>query len=513
MGPNDLFLDGRHDSDGTFYHSLSSTIEETMQAARPLLWLVATSLSLASSKRLQEDGFHYPMHLLVLHLVATLFQRSVQSVLQRYKAGPDPAPSQLPIRLAWTHLVIFACGSAHALSVAASLVYGYQTVLLSRHLALVIMILAPDWQLLNVEANILERRSWPETDALHDSAFKVALRLLGVVLLFEAHFTINERDTKTLLGALGFSVLAQLMSMLGNILQSETATNDDNSARWSSPSNGLSTSTWTLLCSTVLATVGIYKVEPPGVRGHYLPLPSVWLLVINVFASAIALDRSPALFRYGECLREHDARASRTWFGYCLQSGVVLPTILVGLTMCFTKLLCHQPPSASLAQCLGFLLATFASSSRQDMESLISITREARLLLRSGNSRKAELVEGGQRVLSISSKILLWIMLVCSLAIWTAVLMWHAPTSEMPSPKHALLDRAYQAQSPLDLVVSRFAETREEVLEALSDLLTTSELRVLRPRIFIYDKASNLDQNVILLMISREIYWLWNLQM
>lgn len=450
------------------------------QSRYPFLWLTATSLSLATSKRLFEDGFHYPMYLLLFHLLATIALRILRHVFFH-----SPSQRRPTIELSWIHLLICAIGLAYVSAIAGSLAYGYQTILLNRYLPHVAMILALDWQLGNIWAAFLDCF---ELRLVYELIFRLSLRLFGVAMIFGFQVNINERDTKTLLGALGLSVLAQLVGMLYIALRLWASTTSRRS--FVSDSWGrylkLDITTLALLCALPVTIFGIRSIENRGKRGHDLPWPGSFMLIVNVAASALALDSSVAFFRNTDCPCKPPTPAGErglcSFLGHRLHDGILLPMLLVGLTMAFATIFCHQPPVVSLGQFAGFLLAIMASITVADVANGVDLLRNARNLVRSDNKSS-----------SPSSRFFLLLLACSGLAVWPFVLVRPVSSTYTSHLANVTLDHSYRAANNLDVVVSRFAESREDLVTTLGGVM--GEIRSQHPRIFIYDKASNIDHD------------------
>jgi hypothetical protein len=458
-----------------------------------LLWLFASAVSFTTTKHLLEHGFHFPMHLLFLQLVATLVLKTLLWSVGRVLKHRQPIPTletASPFALGdssdkSTHRLIYA------VSISGAYVCAYQALHHSYNLPMVIVLLGLDWK---------PRASLPTQleSKLYDHTAK-ALTLLGVsmILVF---------DFRASVPGISMSLLATLLIAIARHARVKLGKGESISIM----SGPVKRPTWfSTIDIEVLGLLGgvllslfwcrFREQQYSRVDSYELFRSVAYVLSVNIVTSSIMLAAGE--FFSQTALPSSDPEGSKFPGDRAvvrLSQSVALIAI-VTIAQIWSAVL---PPNVSQWQWVGFGVVIFAAIPIESWKPLLSTIHSSvvnrahacRGRARSQTSCEYDSVEEDlaeakrdiavDLVGSSTSTLLLAIVLL-----WMLLLLQSLTAAPVAlNTRKAVLDTSYRPFRALDIVIARYDESASEVAAHINELLSLRKIGLLNPEIVIYNK-------------------------
>ena len=314
----------------------------------PRVFRISTSaLSILTAKAIYIHGYHHPLRLLLLHLVATSLWEIILRLSSRkidrkfdtkdYTLYELARQGKLWSRTGLKLCLRFGFGTA-------ALFCEYQAIYRFRSLPALAMLLLPDWSLLVR----LARR----TDILASKKIVASFGyLVGVAMVLVFEEQLSEVGLKLLVITVFLGVASQLLR------QEPSAVDDDQLTRSSLPIAPVRDKILLLLCTIIAAMIAIYLREwlvytPP------LSNMLLFTLAVNTLAAVVAFQCSGSYFKHTEPLatfngveEDYDENEMDSALEtVALQCVLVLGSFLVDFSS-------GSPFSVSIWQYIGFWIA------------------------------------------------------------------------------------------------------------------------------------------------------------
>jgi hypothetical protein len=458
-----------------------------------LLWLFASAVSFTTTKHLLEHGFHFPMHLLFLQLVATLLLKtllwSVGRVLKQRQPIPTPATAS-PFTLGdsndeSTHRWVYA------VSISGAYVCAYQALHHSYNLPMVIVLLSLDWA---------PRAALPVQfeSGLYDRAAK-ALTLVGVSMILVFDFRASVSGTS-------MSLLATLLLAIARRARAELRKGESiciTSGPVKRPSwlSRIDIDVLGLLGGVLLSLFWCRFREQQFTRVETRALlrSVADVLPINIAASSFMLAAGqffpqtapPSSDPEGSKLPENRVLGR-------LSQSVALVAIVTIAEIWSAVLL----PNVSQWQWVGFGVIIFAAIPIESWNSLLSTIQSSvvnrahscRGRARSQTSCEYDSIEEdlAKTKLDIATDLVgpsAWKLLFAIISFWLLLLLQSSTTVPAAlNTRKAVLDTSYRPLRALDIVIARYDESASEVAAHINELLSLPKIGLLNPEIVIYNK-------------------------
>jgi hypothetical protein len=463
-----------------------------------LLWLFASAVSLTTTKHLLEHAFHFPMHLLFLHLVGALVLKtllwSVGRALRHRQPSSTPTPTTGSPFVSSngnneaTHRFIYA------VSISGSYVCAYQAIHHSYNLPMAIVLLGLDWRSRDSLPMQLESKLYDRTGN--------ALTLIGVSMILVFDFRASVPGiSMSLLAAMMIAIAQHVKAKLRQGELTSTTSRPMKRPSWFSK---IDIDVLGLLGSVVLSLFWcrFREQQYSRVESYNLFSSVAYILTLNIATSSIMLAtgvHSPPSGNPEDRKFPGDRPISR------LSQSVALVTI-VTIAETWSSVL---PPNISPWQWVGFGITIFAAIPVETWKALVSTTYVAiisrahsyRERARSPTVCRYDFVERGltetKREISLdlvgpwTPKLLFAIS-----SLWMLLLLQSLATVPVAlSARKAVLDTSYQPLRALDIVIARYDEPASEVAMHISELLTLPRIRLLNPEIVIYNKLETANSS------------------
>jgi hypothetical protein len=465
-----------------------------------VLWLFASVVSLTTTKHLLEHAFHFPMHLLFLHLVGTLVLKSLLWSVGRALRHRQPSstpPTAGPLVLSAnsneaTHRLIYA------VSISGAYVCAYQALHHSYNLPIAIVLLSLDWA---------PRAGLPTQfeSKLYEHVAK-ALTLIGISMILVFDFRASVPGiSMSLLATMMIAIAQHARAKLEQGKLTSTMSRPMKRPSWFSK---IDIDALGLLGSVVLALFWcrFREQQYARVRSYDLLSSMAYTLAVNVATSSIMLaagDPFPQTFTPRDNPEDCKFPGDRA-VGRLSQSVALVAIVTVAET--WSSVL---PPNISPWQWVGFGIIIFAAIPVETWKVLISTTnvtivsrvRSCRERMRSRTTCRYESVESGltetkrEIALDLAGP---WTpkLLFAISSIWTMLLLQSLVTAPVAlNARKAVLDTPYQPLRALDIVIARYDEPASEVAMHNSELLTLPRIALLDPQIVIYNKLETVNSS------------------
>lgn len=466
------------------------------------LHMLMTTGSLLTTKRLLDHGFHFPMHIALLHLITVLAIRLAQWIFRHVRC-----PAQLQRSYS-------QCSKMHATSLlytlcaSAALLCGYQAIHHVSNLPVVVMISGLDWQ-----SRLLPIATRPDS-TVHLAEMRVYL-MIGVILIFAF-------DLRPSLTGIGMSVLAAIFSAMAQSLQNRIETNNREALQNRIKTNDREETLY-CICKVRSSSVGPFTLSGLDLMGAMITA----VLWGNLQERQYSYDRphNPMTF-------DHPTLAMNIAFTALSTVVVATPCPTPGLEdqnwptngdlahdtehlltqqifssvlVCLVTIGSHWsakvPSTISPWQLLGFFIASLDAKTMADCRTALSglITWRSPWPSQddistgqdAGDTKECGthpcwIVDtktgdcGGRNLGRITS-----VSFLCIVSLLNTLFMG---TSE--SSSGVILDKSFLPRHPLDIVVARYDEKASEVARHIGELLSLSPIKSLDPRVVIYNKES-----------------------
>nr|POE46772.1 hypothetical protein CFP56_71004 [Quercus suber] len=479
------------------------TILRRLGNLQAICWCLSAVISITTTKSILSRHFHYPCHLLLLHVSGALLLRALRNGIERLlqdhgntlhanqgNSAQGDHDNELHARQAHT---TWAWG-LYVVGVSGALLCTYQAILHTPNFLLLLMVASLDWQppfhLVGIHDLELVMRHLAFTSGvcvLYVSDFR--LIPLGIIL------------SLLLAGFAGITVLSQRLS----VVNTETAL-----ALPTSPSQSIerpsvlivSPSVAALVTTQVLTALLLLRYENPTAIAYSGSITSPTEIVVSVVASAVALESG--------CFIARPLRPFCTT-QLCQMSSVerfVLGLAFTGATAAassFHGILLHS----SIGQAVGYSIASLAMFGadplvgRFDNSEESKIDRLAHLETSQSHARcNSDWTPLRQAITFIkASKIspVTIFLLVLSIFSWLGALYnlngLVTPPLSMLEPN---IDFSYQPRAAFDIVVSYYEEPLDGVVRRLKLLTDLQRLQSLNPRVFVYSKSHSQNTSYVL---------------
>ncbi|TKA24225.1 hypothetical protein B0A50_05989 [Salinomyces thailandicus] len=362
-----------------------------------------------------------------------------------------------------------------------------------------VMVLAIEWR---PEEIIGDKATWtfrvPEAHT--------ALRLLGSVVGILA---IYVKDYRLELDGVKFSAIAAALTALAKLAHARAEANMRDTRKIDNLKQMEAVPDTLVLLGGVVALVIVTAIDETGPRITFMPSVAPITFIVSTIAGGVALEQNGHIFR--RMLNLHAAAEcpvgflDRTRLGRALTSIAFVHAALVGSSVFSSSGL-----TISIWQYLGFLLATVASLTWEDLASAANIFQyRIRTCCTSESSATSEVME--QESLMLESMTLKTpepqsANIMCNASSWVTSLILLIslvsgpiviipecvyPSESTTVPFWDRFETSLRGPRALDIVLARYDESAQQVVADLNALAMLPQIAPLRPKTIIYNKAED----------------------
>ncbi|WPG99117.1 Hypothetical protein R9X50_00192800 [Acrodontium crateriforme] len=466
-----------HDGDNPSLRRGSSAGCMSMFKSR-FVWLASAAIAIVTTKYLLAGEINYPLHLLLIHsLILTLiwFIHNVDKNAGEYcLAAPEATTAILRM--------------AYHLSMCASFILAYLSIYHFSSLPVAMFVLTLDWQ----PATLLSRirlNQLGTTDLL-----RYALFACGLTFIFVNDYRLHPSVQNVALAFLAVIGCAELSLYL---LQNPEMLSQGLARRPFSPLSKV-------LPTCLLIPIGVLAFQTEYWRPTvWIPLaPTGIVLAINVISTTVAVMSGGFLLRPVK-LTELSTICEPT---KPHTDSILLSVALTGVVSLASSLTLDQPAVLSTWQFLGYIIATLAFVTTNDLDELMICTgfsdpkneRRDDFSTKFVNDSAIELLpfddDQDQDALAQTSgsrRSTLGLLILGGLSWLAFVRIWYNVAPPSPDASNTSLDQAFHPRADFDIVVARYDEPSTDIAQNLNLLLQAPRFQTLQSRIHFYNK--NLD--------------------
>ncbi|CAK3976454.1 Hypothetical predicted protein [Lecanosticta acicola] len=432
---------------------------------QPIVGLTAACLAIITTQHLFVHGFHYPMLLLLAHLVVGL-------VLDSSLGSKHTACWNSSI---WVLLYT-------GLITAAALVFGYQSSLHLRNTTFLVMVLSLNW-----DSMIYRPAPWniPDFGFSLGTAVRHACFFVCAALLYAQEKRLAGRRDLLLLGSVLCTVLTRRAWGYG-------VWGVDDGA------NPVSrrTSAVVLGAAIPLVLFVFFTQELKDMSDFRLPAVIVRLLAVNVLAVALLLYSGDIFGQresaYGLCLGVRDPRLR--W--------VLCSVFLVAVIEFDNQILQPRPSKTTAGQWMAFTVSSLATLDVYSACDILGDHVKIPALTQYSDEPPDEEEEGlfepgseqslqpsGREYVGGLAKAAAALSMYSALAALTFVLLLCYGTSHSQAGPTSVQSPDRNSTYDVDVVIARYEEPLAKVAEDIDAILRTQGMAGLRTRIFLYNKS------------------------
>jgi hypothetical protein len=454
-----------------------------------LLRLFATTTSLTTTKHLLDNGFRFPMHLLVLQLGGALGFRILQWFLGRIS---ERRQLHLTIRVTPCEDVDVLRRLLYAVSTSGAYVCGYQAIHHSHNLPVVAMIMSVNWQPL-ASLGLQPARK------LRYFASNI-MTIVGISIILGFDFRASAPGILMSLLAALFAASAKRLKV--DVTDSEATATPHPHTRWSSWLHRIDIDILGHLGSTILALFWCHFREQQYSHIQWRnPISSnAYALALSIASSTISLATGGLLFCTTPRRSAQDGR--ETAESHALRGLCESVTLVVMLTISNTWY-STIPPLISPWQWVGFGVGSLSCLPWSVWTTLwdgVCLTvRELFLGSYGGGARDRMLNSDDSsekgRAWTNPATGFTWLgssspVLITAVLLFWALFYLHssASGSAYSALQKAQLDNTYQSPRALDIVIAQYEESASEVARHVNELFTLPVIAHLSPDVIIYSK-------------------------
>jgi hypothetical protein len=464
-----------------------------------LLWSLASAVSLTTTKRLLERGFHFPMHLLFLQLVAALILKALLWSANRALRNRQPCSTT-------TTGISFVLSNdsnneathrlTHAVSISGAYVCAYQALHHNYNLPIAAVLLGLDWA---------PRAALPvqSESEVYDRTAN-ALTLVGVLMILVCDFRASVPGISMTLLATVLTAIAQRAR--AKIEQAELSSMTSLPSKRPSWFSKIDIDVLGLLGSVMLSLFWCRFREQQFLRVESYELFSSmgYSLSVNIIASSIMLATGE--FFPQTAAPSNDPESSKfpgdRVVGRLGQLAALVATIAIAETWSS-----DLPPNISPWQWVGSGITIFAAIPIETWNALLQATyssvvnraHSCRGRARSQMSCQYDSVERDlaetKRDIAVGVTGHATSKLLFAVASLWMLLLFQSLTAESVAlnADKAVLDTSYRPLRALDIVIARYDEPASEVALHINELLSLPKIGLLNPKIVIYNKLETVN--------------------
>lgn len=453
------------------------------------LRIISSALCILTTKAIFVNGFHHPLRLLLLHLLATLLWEAILWLSSRRVHRTFDTKDYTIYELARTANIFSRTGAKLCLRFACgigALFCEYVAIYRFRSLPALSMLLLPDWSQV---VHLVRHKDFGIVGNV--AACLGCMVGVAMILIFEHQLSeVGLKSTGTgILMGLAAQLLRQEPSVLNNL---------EDTRSWI-PIAPVRDRTLLLPLAIFVTMVAVYKRE-------YLiytpPLSKILLVVlaVNTLAAVVLFQYNGSYFKQTESLAtfngiEEDFDDDETQpilEAVALQTAIALGSFII------------DPKTVSVQQYIGFWIAlsTIFWVSRQFRSSATNRTNYMPVGVSLQDNSEQRLPDFEVETLDIterrrgtewSGSLQTIFLAVCIL--FSISLMLSCHTSPRPSsrwiPRHDRSDQPLKATRSLDFVVSRFDESAAQVAQQINSLYALPAIGSLASRLVVYSTGDD----------------------
>ena len=460
--------------------------------SNPTVWFVAAAISITTTHYFFFEAKQcFPLHLLWLHMSGALVLRITKAPWTTTKTNAAWAslePHDLKAFLEPWRLL-------YVLGVIAALVCGYNAMLDLSTISTLSMLLTLEWEQKLVIDGPVQRGFTPYL------VLRIAIFVGGILAIYLRDYRLSLSGVVWSMLSIGLTAIARFVDARArDDWHLGEGTNRDEALR--TGCNFLVP----LFGAPILLLVAIVSEHRPTDQLRPSAAPATFIL--NVFASAIALESSGHMFKRLGPLYD-DAETTLLSFLDKAPLGRALVSIALTHTVAVSSNLIGSPFVFSACQYCGFLAASGALLTWQDIAQAAEVARslkkelitgratpESGLLLDVEQSDTTFSKDGPVTNRPASKALVAKLLLFAALLLGPPFILsssFFPATSAIDSVRHSP-GTAFRGDRALDLVIARYDEPAESIAAEINALAVLPSIAPLDMNIIVYSKAADADQ-------------------
>ncbi|KAI0518072.1 hypothetical protein F5B22DRAFT_90214 [Xylaria bambusicola] len=431
-----------------------------------IIRVASIATSIVAARHLFANGFHYPLLMLLAHV-------SIAVVIEAFGIRSETITTQKPPH-SWT---IRAWQALFAVLVAVGLIFTYHSFLHNRNTTLGVMLLGLDW------TTILCRTvRWLRQDKQHPVDFPLSIvtfSLCIALLLWRENWLVGKGIEFLLIAVICLAVARHLWlrGLVENPVSFRTVAVDAYAAALGA---------CLLLATFLLAVTGWYNRRDFGMKGRL-----IWM-VLSAVSGSLALFSETSLKKLSSRLQERMSIPSRMDLAI---GSSALPLLVLAAVEVDNLLTQHRPSTTSGVQWLGFAIAYLSTV---DITVIASSTVWAKGALYTPVRIHDEQVEEAKSPVPEDTEALYPPDSTCANnSPWLRhiSLAWNASLGSLALllAFYCAIGAAYTEPSKrswdLDIVIARYDEPVEQVVETVQLALQLPNIAGRKVRTIVYNKG------------------------